>query len=100
MDNVLVDFKTGVNRLSEEIKKRYEGCLDDVPGIFSLMDPIQGAVESVNKLAKHFDLFVLSTALWKNPSAWSDKVKWIKNILVKGKTEYYISKLLFLIIKI
>jgi len=34
LDNVLVDFKTGIDRLSEDLKKKYEGSLDDVPGIF------------------------------------------------------------------
>ena len=40
MDNVLVDFKTGIERLSDEIKLEYSGRLDDVPGIFGLMDPM------------------------------------------------------------
>ena len=37
MDNVLVDFGSGIDRLSDEIKKEYENRLDDVPGIFSLI---------------------------------------------------------------
>ncbi|MDP3442030.1 MAG: hypothetical protein Q8T08_04140 [Ignavibacteria bacterium] len=78
MDNVLVDFKTGINKLSEEIKLKYEGNLDDVPGIFKLMEPMPFAIESANRLATQFDLYVLSTAPWKNPSAWSDKLEWIQ----------------------
>ncbi len=78
MDNVLVDFKTGIDKLSEEIKLKYEGNLDDVPGIFGLMEPMPLAIESVKKLAQEYDLYVLSTAPWKNPSAWSDKLEWIK----------------------
>lgn len=78
MDNVLVDFKTGIERLSDEIKLEYSGRLDDVPGIFGLMDPMPFAIESAKKLAEEFDLYVLSTAPWKNSSAWSDKLKWIK----------------------
>ena len=27
------------------------------------------------------DLFILSTAPWKNPSAWSDKVEWVTKYL-------------------
>ncbi len=67
MDNVLVNFESGIDRLSDEIKKEYQDRLDDVPGIFSLMSPMPGAVEAVNKLAAYFDLYVLSTAPWKNP---------------------------------
>ena len=77
MDNVIVDFRTGINRLSPEVQKQYEGNLDEVPGIFSLMDPMDGAVESVKQLSERYDTYVLSTAPWANPSAWSDKVKWI-----------------------
>lgn len=78
MDNVIVDFVSGINRLSREIQQEYEGRLDDVPGIFSLMDPMPGAIESVTRLNATFDTYVLSTAPWANPSAWSDKVKWIQ----------------------
>ena len=84
MDNVLVDFGSGIDRLSDEIKKEYENRLDDVPGIFSLMNPMSGAVEAVIRLAENYDLYVLSTAPWKNPSAWSDKVKWIQQYFGEG----------------
>ena len=78
MDNVLVDFKSGIEKLNQQIISDYKDRLDEVPGIFSLMKPMPNAVESVVKLAKHFELYVLSTAPWKNPSAWSDKIKWIQ----------------------
>ena len=94
MDNVLVDFKSGIDRLSEEIKKEYENRLDDVPYIFSLMVPMPGAVESVNELAAHFDLYVLSTAPWKNPSAWSDKVKWIQKYFGEGLDGVFYKRLI------
>jgi len=77
MDNVIVDFASGVARLSLDVQSEYEGRLDDVPGIFALMDPINGAVESVKRLHEKFDSYVLSTAPWGNSSAWSDKVEWI-----------------------
>ncbi|MDD3301054.1 MAG: hypothetical protein PHV91_09565 [Bacteroidales bacterium] len=56
MDNVLVDFKTGIEKLSDEVRAEYEGRLDDVPGIFALMDPIPNAMASVKRLAQMFDL--------------------------------------------
>ncbi|MBR5912612.1 MAG: hypothetical protein IKZ55_11575 [Bacteroidales bacterium] len=77
MDNVLVDFESGINKLDEATKKAYEGRLDEVPSIFSLMEPMPGAIEAVHKLAEVYDVFILSTAPWKNPSAWSDKVEWV-----------------------
>jgi 5'(3')-deoxyribonucleotidase len=78
MDNVLVDFKSGIDQLDEATKKEYGDDLDDVPGIFSLMKPMTGAIEAVKELAKGYDIYILSTAPWKNPTAWSDKLLWIK----------------------
>lgn len=81
MDNVLVDFQSGVDRLTTDVKHEYEGRLDEVHGIFSLMVPIAGAIEAFKKLAAVFDTYVLSTAPWKNPSAWSDKLRWVQEHL-------------------
>ena len=81
MDNVLVDFQSGLDLQSDEIKKEYEGRLDEIPGLFAEMKPMPGAIEAMHTLQEHFDLYILSTAPWKNPSAWSDKVKWVTRYL-------------------
>lgn len=79
MDNVLVDFQSAVPHLSPDVLKAYEGNLDEVPGVFSLMTPIPGAIAAFNELSDLFDTYILSTAPWGNPSAWSDKLLWIKH---------------------
>lgn len=81
MDNVLVDFESGLAQVSEEVKQEYEGRLDEIPRLFGLMKPMPGAIEAVHELQKHYDLFILSTVPWKNPSAWSDKVAWVTGYL-------------------
>lgn len=81
MDNVLVDFKTGIQQLSEATLAEYEGRLDDVPGIFALMEPVEDAIASYHQLSSMFDTYILSTAPWHNPSAWSDKLHWVKRHL-------------------
>ena len=81
MDNVLVNFASGIARLDDSVEKEYEGRLDEVPGIFALMDPMPGAIEAVHRLALKYDVFILSTAPWKNPSAWADKVAWVTRYL-------------------
>ncbi|MBM66503.1 MAG: hypothetical protein CMH55_09745 [Myxococcales bacterium] len=81
MDNVLVDFPTGIDRLEPEDKARYEGNYDDAPGIFRLMDPVDGAIKGYEKLCEDHDVFILSTAPWGNPTAWSDKLLWVKKHL-------------------
>ena len=81
LDNVLVDFQSGINQLSEEIKAQFTQRLDEVPGIFSLMKPMPGAIEAFELLSGKFDTYILSTAPWENPSAWSDKLLWVKKHL-------------------
>ena len=78
MDGVLVNFESGVEKLSDEVKEQYKGRLDEVPGIFALMDPIPGAREAVRLLAKYYDVYILSTSPWNNPTAASDKIEWVK----------------------
>lgn len=78
MDGVLVDFQSGIDQLTEETKKEYAGRLDEVPGIFKLMKPIPGAIEAVRLLSRHYDVFILSTSPWRNPTAASDKIEWVK----------------------
>ena len=77
MDGVIVDFASALQLQSEETLKEYEGRLDEIPGLFSQMKPMPGALEAVRRLNEKYDCYILSTAPWNNPSAWSDKVAWI-----------------------
>ena len=78
MDNVLVDFPSGISRIPEDVAEAYKSDLDEVPGIFSLMDPMPGALDAFAELSGMFDTYILSTSPWENPSAWSDKLLWVK----------------------
>ena len=51
---------------------------DEVPNIYSRMEPMDGAVAAFEKLSQVYETYILSTAPWKNPSAWSDKLEWVK----------------------
>jgi 5'-nucleotidase len=86
MDNVLVDFQSGIDKLTEKQRIEYDGRLDEVSGIFSLMSPLKNAVESFEKLSVKYDTYILSTSPWENDTAASDKVKWVKKYL--GKSAY------------
>ncbi len=96
MDNVLVNFQSGIDSLPDEIKNHHQkkwaqkpkdehGKIkenwDEIETIFSLMQPIEGAIESYNLLAEKFDTYILSTSPWENVSAASDKVAWVKKYL-------------------
>lgn len=81
MDGVLVNFQSGLDKVSEDVMQKYVGREDEIPGLFGLMEPIVGAIDAVHELAKHYDCYILSCAPWNNPSAWSDKVIWITKYL-------------------
>jgi 5'-nucleotidase len=81
MDNVLVDFPSAFPYVDKDLLEEHVDNKDDIPGIFSLMEPLDGAIDAFQKLSTKFDTYILSTAPWDNPSAWSDKVVWVKKHL-------------------
>ena len=81
MDGVLVDFAGALNHLSDYTKDKFEGRFDEIPGIFGTMKPIPDALTAFNLLAEHYDVHLLSTAPWDNPSAWADKILWVQKYL-------------------
>lgn len=81
MDNVLVDFPSAFAHVDPALLERHAENKDDIPGIFGLMAPVPGAIEAFEELAVRFDTYILSTSPWDNPSAWSDKLLWVKRHL-------------------
>lgn len=94
MDNVIVDFKTGIEKLDQQTLKEYQDRYDEVKGIFSLMLPIEGAIKSIKELSKKFDIYILSTAPWNNSSAWCDKNEWIKKYFGEDETSVLYKRLI------
>jgi 5'-nucleotidase len=83
MDGVLADFESGLCKFSTATLKRYDGRYDEIPGIFSLMGPVPGAIDSFSILSGAFDTYILSTAPWNNDTAWTSKLQWVKQHLGK-----------------
>jgi 5'-nucleotidase len=81
LDGVLVDFESAFACVPDAKLKEFSGREDEIDGIYGLMEPMPGAVESFRELAGLFDTYVLSTAPWKNPSAWCDKLEWVQRHL-------------------
>lgn len=81
MDGVLVDFESSFEHVSDGMLQEFEGREDDMPGIFGHMQPKPGAIEAFRELAELYDTYILSTSPWENPSAWSDKLRWVKTHL-------------------
>lgn len=104
MDNVLVDFRSGLAKVSPDIIAQYDDDgtgkphYDDIPGLFAMMDPMPGAIDAVKALASsaRYELYVLSTAPWGNPSAWTDKALWVKKYFDSDKPDGVFYKRLIL----
>mgnify|MGYP001166985623 FL=1 len=86
MDNVLVNFQSGIDKLSSKQFNEFKDRYYQVPSIFSLMDPLEGALEAFEKLSSKYDTYILSTAPWTNTTAWQDKIEWVQKYL--GKLAY------------
>lgn len=74
MDGVLADFVGA-------IPVGYEGPVDEIDGLFEDLEPMPGAIEAFHKLAEKYDVYILSTAPWNNPNAWTEKLLWVKKYL-------------------
>ena len=81
MDGVLVDFQSGIDKLSQQELLRHKKDYDEIPHIFSKMEPMPKAIESFKTLCNHYDTYILSTAPWENPTALNDKLEWVKTYL-------------------
>lgn len=89
MDGVLVDLKSEINKFSEMMPglvNRYGADIDKIPGLFKDPAPIRGAADAFKRLSEVFDVYILSTAPWDNPDAWTHKRLWVEKHL--GKAAY------------
>jgi len=78
LDGVIADFDKGKSEHPLGKISPYIGRPDKLPGIYENLDPIEGAIDSVNKLLNsQYKIFFLSTAPWDNPDAWTHKRLWI-----------------------
>ncbi len=85
MDGVLVDFVSGLEQVHPATRSEYEDHEDDIPGVFALMKPMDGAIEAFTLISEHYDTYILSTAPWHNPTAWQDKLEWVHRYLGIGE---------------
>jgi len=81
MDGVLVNFQSGIDKLTEEELVMYKDQEKNAPHIFSKMDPIEGAIDAYLQLSQKYNTYILSTAPWNNETALGDKVNWAKKHL-------------------
>lgn len=81
MDGVLVDFKRMLKENNLTTTEEIDHYVDNTPGIFKDLKPIDGAIEAFEFLSKRFETYILTTAPWKNISSLSDKREWVGKYL-------------------
>lgn len=86
MDNTLVDYLKHAKELNLDPKEAKH-----VRGFFRNLKPIPDAIEAYNKLAKYFDVYLLTTAPWSNPYACVEKFEWVKEWLPNAYKNLIIS---------
>jgi 5'(3')-deoxyribonucleotidase len=85
MDGVVADFEKAIKEQIphwESLSEAEKGLLTDevcggISGFFLNLEPIEGAIESVKKLAQSFDTYFLSAAMWNVPQSYTEKRLWI-----------------------
>lgn len=75
MDGVLADFGKAIKKLDLKTKIKYINKYAEIDGMFKDLEPVAWAIDSVNKLSKYFDIYILSTAPWSNTPARTHKIE-------------------------
>lgn len=90
MDGVIADFEKGIKSYDptlevsdklpnwEEREKKVDDIVLRNPNFFSELEPINGALEYVNKLMEIYEVYFLSTPMSSVPNSYSNKAIWIK----------------------
>lgn len=80
LDGVIADFHKAWDEHPLAKNKDYKGRPDKLPGIYKDLETIEDGVEAVKKLLDddRFEIFILSSAPWDNPEAWTHKRLWVE----------------------
>lgn len=86
MDGVVADFDGGIKKFCPDLHTAdYDNTADRVdeiceanPEIFHHLDPLPEAIESVKKLAQHYEIYFLSTPMWNAPLSFTGKRIWLE----------------------
>ena len=91
LDGVVADFDKAVSNLSSSEKSDYINNYQNITGIYAKLQPIPGSIVAIKKISKNYDTYILTAAPWHNPSAWSDKLIWVKKFIPQMKKRLIIS---------
>lgn len=87
LDGVCADFNTEIMKVHPTIFEHEDGdyrsqVIDEIVeadvNIFQRLQPMPGALEAIEYLKEHFDIYFLSTAMWNVPESFTDKRLWLE----------------------
>lgn len=87
MDGVIANFDKMIHDLHPELLEitdydERSDMIDKVamenPNLFCELEPIEGAIEAVNKLFEIFDVYFLSTPMYEIPESYMGKRIWLE----------------------
>jgi 5'-nucleotidase len=58
--------------------KMVDEVIRSIPGFFQEIEPIEGAIESINHLFLNHEVYFLSSPVWAVPESFSDKRIWVE----------------------
>lgn len=69
IDNTIVDTLPILNAENDKSHLYQIKKLEQIPGIFRYSPPLPDAIDSIYTLSQYYNMYILSTVPWQNPSA-------------------------------
>ena len=74
-------FPSGDDPEREELRESLMKPHESEPGFYRDIKPMSGAAEAFIKLCEYYEVYILSTPSWNNPSSFTDKRLWVEEYL-------------------
>jgi len=85
MDGVLADAEARMSIWSQKLglstTELFKKKLYHMPGFYSDLEPMPGAIEAFEKLCDKYEVYILTAPSWENPSSYTDKRLWVEKYL-------------------
>lgn len=87
MDGVVADFDSEIKKVHPFIFEHPDGdyrgrVIDEIveadTHLFFRLEPMPGAIDAVEQLKKHYEIYFLSTPMWNVPHSFTDKRLWLE----------------------
>ena len=81
LSNVVADLNSAAGKIPEKELQKFGNRPDRMPGFYSYVEPIEGAVRQLHELSKYtkIDWQIVSSSSWKYPDALVEKRIWLEN---------------------